>query len=258
MRIAAAVLASTLVLAALPLHANDPWEADPENGGPATRGYIVPGQSQTGRDLQANGTPDQDWVWFSPLPHHSYEARALGGTLWATDFTDGARLERVDSSLLVQGFGSDEGLGSLRGHFLRWIAPGNDQVLNYLRVTGTASESASPYVLELFDTTYALPRWNNSATQFTILIVQNHTPQQVIAVGFFYDADGVLLAQQGLVMPANGMVVLNTSTIPALAGRNGSARIAQAGGRGAISGKAVALEPQTGFTFDTPLTPLIP
>ena len=36
----------------------------------------------------------------------------------------------------------------------------------------------------------------------------------------------------------------------------GSAAIAHLGSYGALSGKAVALEPATGFSFDTPLTPI--
>ncbi|HET9315224.1 MAG TPA: hypothetical protein VFQ51_06515 [Vicinamibacteria bacterium] len=39
---------------------------------------------------------------------------------------------------------------------------------------------------------------------------------------------------------------------------SGSALVAKVGGRGAISGKAVALEPSTGFTFDRAMTPVQP
>jgi hypothetical protein len=44
--------------------------------------------------------------------------------------------------------------------------------------------------------------------------------------------------------------------VPALAGHSGSAQIAQLGGYAALAGKAVALEPATGFTFDTLVTPV--
>jgi hypothetical protein len=53
----------------------------------------------------------------------------------------------------------------------------------------------------------------------------------------------------------HGVTVLNTGTVPALAGNSGSATIAQLGGYGALTGKAVAVEPATGFTFDTAITP---
>jgi hypothetical protein len=59
-----------------------------------------------------------------------------------------------------------------------------------------------------------------------------------------------------VVVPQQGVQVLATGSIPALAGRSGSAQIAQLGGYAALAGKAVALEPATGFTFDTLVTPV--
>jgi hypothetical protein len=44
--------------------------------------------------------------------------------------------------------------------------------------------------------------------------------------------------------------------VPGLAGQSGAAEIAQMGGYGALTGKAVALEPATGFTFDTSIVAL--
>jgi hypothetical protein len=60
------------------------------------------------------------------------------------------------------------------------------------------------------------------------------------------------------VLAANGLLVLNTSAIPQLIGLSGSALVGQGGGLGALSGKAVALEPATGVTFDTAMTPVMP
>jgi hypothetical protein len=50
--------------------------------------------------------------------------------------------------------------------------------------------------------------------------------------------------------------VIPTGSVAALVGRSGSAQIAQLGGYAALAGKAVALEPATGFTFDTPVMPV--
>ena len=52
-------------------------------------------------------------------------------------------------------------------------------------------------------------------------------------------------------MPAYGVNVVNTGSLPALAGLSGSAQISHDAGFGELAGKAVALEPSTGFTFDT-------
>jgi hypothetical protein len=55
--------------------------------------------------------------------------------------------------------------------------------------------------------------------------------------------------------PQHGVHVLQTAQTAALQGKSGSATIAQAP-YAALVGKAVALEPATGFTFDTAIVPL--
>ena len=102
------------------------------------------------------------------------------------------------------------------------------------------------------------PRWNNTASQATIFLIQNNKPAPVAGSIFFYGASGNLVHTHALSVPANGLLVLPTGALPQLAGQNGSAHVAHTGGRGALSGKAVALEPGTGFTFDTQMTPLQP
>jgi hypothetical protein len=49
--------------------------------------------------------------------------------------------------------------------------------------------------------------------------------------------------------------VVSTVSLPALIGQAGSIRVAHDGRYGDLTGKAVALEPATGFTFDTPVVP---
>lgn len=103
-----------------------------------------------------------------------------------------------------------------------------------------------------------MPRFNNSATQVTLLIIQNNTTTPVNAFLYFFDAAGTLLHTEPSGVLANGVLVLNTSSIGALAGQSGAVRVAHTGGQGALTGKAVALEPSTGFTFDTAMTPVLP
>jgi len=50
-------------------------------------------------------------------------------------------------------------------------------------------------------------------------------------------------------IPARGQSVLNTSTI--ISGASGSITIAHDAGYGGLAVKASALEPATGFSFDT-------
>jgi hypothetical protein len=47
--------------------------------------------------------------------------------------------------------------------------------------------------------------------------------------------------------------VLGTAGIPALAGASGAVTIVHDAPFGALAGKAVALEPASGFSFDSPM-----
>lgn len=258
MTLRAAIGAMAMVLTAFSAWADDPWELDPEEDGQATRAHILPGQQQI-RDLQGGpGTPDEDWTWIVPVARHSYQARATGAALWS-GLAGYAKLERVSSGLTVLATGTDEDVASFRGHTLRWIA-GSTSDHEYLRVTGApgVAQTAAPYTLELFDTTYAIPRWNSTGTQNTILIIQNNKTSPVTGSIYFYGSSGNLVHTAALSVPANGAQLVSTNTIPQLAGQSGVAHVAHTGGRGALSGKAVALEPATGFTFDTAMTPVQP
>ena len=138
---------------------------------------------------------------------------------------------------------------------VRWIASTGTN--EYLRVDSRNNLLASEtYDIELYDTTYFMPRFNNSSSQVTILVIQNTKDSLVTGEIYFYNTGGTLLSTQPLSIPAQGVHFLNSATIPALAGQSGSVTIAQLGGYGALAGKGVALEPSTGFTFDTALTPL--
>ena len=56
-------------------------------------------------------------------------------------------------------------------------------------------------------------------------------------------------------MFGRGSDVIQTSTIPGLAGMSGTITVDHSAPYTALTGKAVALEPATGFSFDTPLVP---
>jgi hypothetical protein len=49
--------------------------------------------------------------------------------------------------------------------------------------------------------------------------------------------------------------VLPSATVPGLAGQAGSIRLLHTCGYDGLSGKAVSIEPATGFTFDTEIVP---
>ena len=72
---------------------------------------------------------------------------------------------------------------------------------------------------------------------------------------YFWNAAGTLLTTSALSIPPLGSLPLNTSLVPGLSGQGGSITITNDAEYGQLAGKAVALEPATGMSFDTPLLP---
>ena len=87
------------------------------------------------------------------------------------------------------------------------------------------------------------------------LVLQNRSARAVTGRLYFWDAAGHAAASHPFALAARGTLVQNTTTLPALAGRSGSITVSNDGGYGDLTGKAVALEPATGFSFDSPLVP---
>jgi hypothetical protein len=54
---------------------------------------------------------------------------------------------------------------------------------------------------------------------------------------------------------AKNVLIFNSATIPALLGVSGTVTVAHDGRHGDLAGKGVALEPATGFSFDSPMLP---
>ena len=63
------------------------------------------------------------------------------------------------------------------------------------------------------------------------------------------------MGNQAFTLPVNNHVVVNTATIAGGAGTSGVMTVSHNGRYGSLAGKAVVLDPSTGFSFDTPLMP---
>ena len=72
---------------------------------------------------------------------------------------------------------------------------------------------------------------------------------------YFYNAAGSELTSQTFNLGARTLQVLNTATIPQLNGQSGTIVVTHDGAHGTLTGKTVALEPLTGFSFDSPMLP---
>ena len=251
------------------LAADDIWETSPNfltDDQAGTPNQLIHGALQT-HDIQgaASAAPtDQDFSSVRARARHSYEVRVFStNTCFQANGPSCATLDRVASdgtTILTAGMEPDgllPGTSAAGWMAVRWIA-GADQsdVIKVTGYRGYAASAVNQYDIQMLDTTYLVPRWNSSGTQITVFLIQNGSTSPVTGSIFFYNAGGTLLHVQPLSLAANGLQVVSTAGIPALAGASGSAAITHDGTYGALAGKAVSLEPSTGFTFDTLIAPI--
>jgi hypothetical protein len=244
----------------------DVWDvgaATNDNTPLATHNELIHGLEQV-HDLGAReGVPDEDF-YVVEQGTASFEAIVdstsadVGGIFSAANFVrledDGVTIAQESSS--AWGFLGNPGFNRA----LRWrrgsVTAGTFR--SYLRVKATCGgtcTSEDTYRIRFLETTLSIPRFNNSGTQATILIINNPTHGTVSGEIYFIAGSGSLLHIQPLEIPTFGTFVVNTTSIPELQGQSGSARVTHDAGYGELTGKAVALEPATGFVFESPLVP---
>lgn len=167
-------------------------------------------------------------------------------------------LERLAAdNATVLGQGSPVGTGTSLS--LRWVNSVVDPVENqHVRVRGACAAACGTgevYRLRAYETTLRAPRFSNVGGQVTLLVLQNPSGVSVDGIVYFWDANGSPLLSQAFAVAPRQTWVLNTASVAGLAGRSGSVTVAHTAPYGVLAGKAVALEPSTGFGFDTPLAP---
>jgi hypothetical protein len=236
----------------------DVWDIQTDNdNGSGTENELVHGSDQL-HDLGALAGPvaDQDWFTLSQKPFSSYEAVA--------DATSGditpLNLDRVDAGGTVIQPSQAVGVGYTRS--LRWANLTAGEVNGeFVRVTsGFCTTDCGPedvYRIRFAETTYSGPRFNNFGTQVTVLLLQNPTNYEIAGTIYFWDVNGGQVGSQAFDLLGKNTLVLNTSTVPGANGVGGAVTIAHNGRYGDLSGKTVALEPATGFSFDSPMLPRV-
>ncbi|MET0552258.1 MAG: Calx-beta domain-containing protein [Vicinamibacteria bacterium] len=159
----------------------------------------------------------------------------------------------ADGSTVLQA-GSAPGTGaSVR---FGWMNPASvPSLTEFIRLRsggcGSGCTSDDVYRIRAYDTTVRVPRFNNSGGQVTLLVLQNPSARPIGGRAWFWSASGAPAGSVSVSLASRETVVLNTATVAP--GASGSISIGHDGGYGAVLGKAVALEPATGFAFDTPL-----
>jgi hypothetical protein len=232
----------------------DVWDVQTQSDNTvATENELVHGSDQL-HDLGALPGPaaDQDWYRISQKPFSSYEIVAdatsgdIGTTLSVTR-TDAAGTGLLQSSVAV-------GVGYSRS--LRWsnstsAAEDTQRIAVASGSCTTACGADDVYRLRAYETTYAVPRFNNSGTQVTVLLLQNPTNYTIAGTVYFWTATGTSAGTFPFSLAPKALQVLNTATVAA--GQSGALTVAHDGRYGDLSGKSVALEPATGFSFDSPM-----
>jgi uncharacterized repeat protein (TIGR01451 family) len=217
-------------------------------------GELVHGTSQHTDLAAVGGAMDLDYYRIAQRPHASYEVLldAATGDLGP----EGPSLERVasDGVTVVQG-SLPASAGSSRS--LRWVNGSTLVDDQYVRVgslgCGSDCTAADRYRLRAFETTGSIARFNSTATQGTVVLLQNVAGEPIAGSLLFWDPVGTLLFEQPFGLVAHGVFLYSTGSNPVLIGQSGSITVVHDGRHGALAGKAVALEAATAFTFDTPL-----
>jgi glucose/arabinose dehydrogenase len=202
----------------------------------------------------AGGASDLYRISQPPLGSWEVVLDGLSG-----DVVPGLLLERLaGDNVTVLQTAAPEGSGSVLS--LRWenavAATVNNQHIRLRSPDcGTGCGPDDVYTLRVYDTSMSGARFNNSGSQVTIVVVQNPGSHPLNGHLHFWSVSGAILDSQTLALGPRGALVLNTSALPALQGQGGSVTLSHDGPYGAVVGKAVALEPATGFSFDSPLEP---
>jgi hypothetical protein len=242
----------------------DVWDlASPggDNSRTSTQNELAHGAAQI-HDLAALPGPAADEDWYRVLVGRasSYEL-VLDG--FSGELSLATTVDLVDGSGAVIATATSVGVGVAK--LLAFESTSTVTSFGqYLRVhgaeCGTTCDANDQYTLSFRETTYAIPRFNNSGTQRTVLILQAPHPVAVPSVSghiYYWSSAGAPtpLATQTFTLGSQASIVVDTSAIPGLAGQAGSITISHDGPYGVLTGKAVAVEPATGFTFESPMEP---
>jgi hypothetical protein len=225
---------------------------DDDGGAASAYTGLVHGASRV-RSLAALPGPsaDQHRYVVRQDPRASYEVvvDAVSGDLQPLG------LQRLSAGGSVVQTSAGSGVG--RSRSLRWMNTGavvdGERVVVTSGNCGTGCGPDDTYRIRFYETTGLVARFNNAGGQGTVLVLQNPGSTAVTGQVHLWNAAGALLGSSSFTLPARGSVALNTATVPGAAGQTGSITIAHDAPYGVLTGKAVALEPATGFSFDTPL-----
>jgi uncharacterized repeat protein (TIGR01451 family) len=118
----------------------------------------------------------------------------------------------------------------------------------------TSCGADDTYRVRAWETTLAGARFNNAGNQTTVLVLHNPTATSVSGHVWLWRGNGLLVGSLPFALVPHQTLVQNTAGVSGAAGVTGSVTVSHDGPYAGLVGKTVALEPTTGFSFDTPLT----
>lgn len=207
------------------------------------------------RTLPVSGPPDVFAI--AERARSSYEVVVEGVSGPIATAGSPVRLELMSCELTNAQASVAIGGGDSRS--LRWENTGpepQDRIDRLVRVSaactsGCAGFAGGTYRIRAFDTTYSISRFNNTGTQKTTVTLQNPATYAISATLHFWSAAGTLLQSSAYTLPAHGSLVLDSSTLTAVAGQSGSITISNNGRYGDLIGKAVGVDVDADLTFET-------
>jgi len=207
-------------------------------------------------DLQNKaGVADQDWYVISPRAARSYEVQVLNVTGTADIWANQNNLRRTNAAgtATIQSSQQLDPANWLRT--LRWVQTASEEQRIVVTNGSTAANFTSQYTILFRETTLYCPRYNQSGTQTSVLILQRTDADTTASCSYtvhFYNETSAEVGTTGGSLSVNDVDVIAIGTLTGLPGQKGAAHIAHTCGIGGFKAKMVALEPATGFSFDTP------
>jgi hypothetical protein len=206
--------------------------------------------------VQPGPATDQDWYTISLPAFTSYEAIIDG----LTGDTGGSLtfdwLAADGTTILASGVSLGSASCTACTQTARLANQSASAVPVFIRVAnpacGTACNTADQYTFRLKETDISVPRFNNASGQTTVLIMHNVSELPITGNINLFNGAGTLLGTLAFTLASNAHQVTNLGTVPGAAGVAGVVRITNNGRYGGLAGKTVALDPATGFSFDTP------
>lgn len=230
---------------------------DDGGGGPGAGppGEVIHGFERVGTLAALPGPAAREQVFLvDQKPYSSYEAviDEISGDVQPLE------VDRLagDGTTVLQSAQATSAVGASLS--LRWRNAGGSSVSDQtVRIRsggcGTDCGADDTYRVRFYETTASIPRFNNSGTQVTVLVLQNPTDDTISGTVYFWSPAGALLGMSAFSLTGRQTLILNTAGVAGAGGQSGAITIAHDGPFGALSGKAVALEAATGFSFDSPM-----